>query len=73
MSLDPNDLVIDLLNSGGAGGQHVGCTRHDMVILDKKTEIVVTIPGHLTRSQHHQRELGVSMMEWARVELGIET
>lgn len=67
---DATSLQIDLIRKDGAGGQHVGFGLWDMRVTDPVTGIVVIIPSHVSRSQHKQRLLAASMIEWAHAELG---
>jgi len=64
----PSDLAaqcrIDLDDPHPKGGQHAGFRRQDMIVTHEPTGIVVKIPGDYSRSQHKQRELGLSAIEW---------
>lgn len=55
---------IELDSPHPKGGQHAGLRRYDLIVTHEPTGIVVKIPGDYTRSQHKQRELGLSAIEW---------
>ena len=55
---------IELVCPDPRGGQHAGSSRYGMVVTHEPTGIAVTIPSGYTRSQHKQRQLALSAIEW---------
>jgi|694.fasta_scaffold01641_36 protein subunit release factor A len=61
----PEDVRIELESPYPVGGQYAGSRLYDMIATHTPTGIVVRIPALCARrSQHRQRNMALSAIEW---------
>jgi peptide chain release factor 2 len=65
-----SDWLVEVVKPPSAGGQHVGTINYPIRVTHLPTGLVATCG--FERSQHKNRQLAYSMVEWGLACLGIE-
>lgn len=70
MTIQDDELEVSVINPNPIGGQHVGMPHYQVKVLHKSTGIYA-VCGE-ARSQHRNRTIAMSMVEYGLAELGVK-